>query len=345
MAVGDTLPHCTGTGTDADPYIYTTAQGFLEAIAVAEAYVEAGQQNLVFDANDGVISRVIFYCQSVEGKGTTIRNLIALNWSSSDTGYLIHVKSTTSLSVSHLNFYNMCVINATTNYTVTGYIRDNGAERKTTTFLYCNFTGVFRGMALQNGEGLFKTLSYNDSFIRKCYYNNCTFNININSAAATSNNQPGLHIFQGASDYTEGYLNNCVVSISGIYKGSLSSSTDWKALSVVYSYRCVGCTFTNSGTTPIKITSNVSYIQYVFRSGSAYNYIKHYASPIAGATNVSMRFTNASNTLLNRSRITNYLLDSGAVISMQETDPTQTDYIYNETNLNDAGFLVGQVIE
>lgn len=40
--VGDTLPHCTGTGTQADPYIFTTAEGFVEAIAVTDSYIEAG---------------------------------------------------------------------------------------------------------------------------------------------------------------------------------------------------------------------------------------------------------------------------------------------------------------
>ena len=68
MAVGDTLPHCSGTGTSADPYIYSTAQGFKEAIAVSNAYVKAATENLVFDVNDGVLSNIIrFYCINLDG--------------------------------------------------------------------------------------------------------------------------------------------------------------------------------------------------------------------------------------------------------------------------------------
>ena len=37
MAVrGDRLPHCSGTGESADPYIFTDEIGFMEAIDVEE---------------------------------------------------------------------------------------------------------------------------------------------------------------------------------------------------------------------------------------------------------------------------------------------------------------------
>lgn len=67
MVVGDTLPHCSGTGAENDPYIYSDVVGFLEAIAVDGSYVQASQTGLVFDANDGVISQVNFYCAYIDG--------------------------------------------------------------------------------------------------------------------------------------------------------------------------------------------------------------------------------------------------------------------------------------
>lgn len=53
----------------------------------------------------------------------------------------------------------------------------------------------------------------------------------------------------------------------------------------------------------------------------------------------------ASKTLVNRSRLPANMTISGTCISMQEADPTASDYIYNAENLADAGFLVGTVIE
>ena len=41
MAVGDSLPHCSGTGTSGDPYIFTTEQGLKEAIAVDDCVYES----------------------------------------------------------------------------------------------------------------------------------------------------------------------------------------------------------------------------------------------------------------------------------------------------------------
>lgn len=47
-----TLIHCTGSGTSSDPYIYTTPEGFYEAIVSGnDKYVEAGVENLMVDCN------------------------------------------------------------------------------------------------------------------------------------------------------------------------------------------------------------------------------------------------------------------------------------------------------
>ena len=101
MAVGDTLPHCIGTGTSADPYKYSTAEGFVEAIVVEGAYVEAAVENLSFDVNDGVVpSTITINNASFNGKGTTIRNLYTLG-----SGTLVSISnSRVSATIRNINF-------------------------------------------------------------------------------------------------------------------------------------------------------------------------------------------------------------------------------------------------
>lgn len=107
MAVGDTLPHCTGTGTSADPYKYSTAEGFNEAIAVEDAYVEAATENLIFDVNDGVIpNTLVITCYNLNGKGTTIRNL----YLTSSGNIISFANGNKNYVVSNMNFYNMLAV-------------------------------------------------------------------------------------------------------------------------------------------------------------------------------------------------------------------------------------------
>lgn len=87
--IGDTLPHCTGTGTQADPYIFDSEEGFLEAIAVPNAYAEAGVSAMTWDCNNRIITApIVMYCDSLKCKGLTIKNPLIQNNNSA----IFHVK-------------------------------------------------------------------------------------------------------------------------------------------------------------------------------------------------------------------------------------------------------------
>ena len=104
----------------------------------------------------------------------------------------------------------------------------------------------------------------------------------------------------------------------------------------------LNCTVMNKATNPIVIDGNRTIT--ITQTSAEYNYFKPYITQSSGSTVTLNVGSNASKTLVNRSRIDNVSI-SGTCISMQEDDPTQSDYIYNAQNLADAGFLVGTVIE
>ena len=158
--IGETLPHCTGTGTQADPYIYTTEEGFKEAIAVIKSYVEAGESNLSFDANNGVITQVTFRCSYIDGKGTTIRNLFTQN---SNTN-LVYFQTDTNgyaIEVDNMNFYNM-YISTTSVWQKARFIFDAGSNYQDHTkfFKNCNFTGVYKGTPHASDDAMVQANQY-----------------------------------------------------------------------------------------------------------------------------------------------------------------------------------------
>ena len=74
-------------------------------------------------------------------------------------------------------------------------------------------------------------------------------------------------------------------------------------------------------------------------SDSGYNYHKMYVD-----TSGNLSLTDSSG-LINSDRYTATGTKSLSGIVMQEHDDTASDYIYDATNLSNAGFIVGEVIE
>lgn len=323
--VGDTLPHCTGTGTQADPYIYNSEEGFIEAIAVTDAYVEAGQPNLIFDANNRVVQYINPSCASIQGRNTTIRNLLA----NMTSGTLIYFSiSSQSITINDMNFYNMCLITTASDQRPK-FISTGTASGNNVTFNRCNFTGIVRGLA--HGEGYFVTGGRGVTL----NFNDCTFNINFD--VPYSANHVYLMRFTSSDNAV---LDNCTICVSG--KTPTAQNYSFYITADTFLYNCV---FTNSPTNPLRGADQMgNYFIIHGREDSSYNYFKLNVvlterSKITFATNLSKMLVNLSKITLG----TDSYIDGG--IQMQETDPTASDYIYDSDNLANAGFMVGQVIE
>lgn len=326
MAVGDTLPHCTGTGTSADPYKYSTAEGFKEAIAVVDAYVVAAVENLLFDVNEGIISSSIsIACNSLNGKGTTIRNL----YRTTEGALISTPDSGKNTYISNMNFYNMMIINNASNAQIR-VINAYNDDYRIKNFTNCNFTGIVRGSNISFYRGLITSSPNSYTGPDQGYYN-CTFNFNIEGSeySSTATGYGGL-FWANDNNYV---LSNCTICISGKFNYDFN---------LVVGYHMLNCTIMNKATNPIVIDGNRTI--YITQTSAEYNYFKPYITQSSGSTVTLNVGSNSTKTLVNRSRIDNVSI-SGTCINMQEDDSTQSDYIYNAQNLADAGFLVGTVIE
>ena len=331
--VGDTLPHCTGTGTQADPYIYTTEVGFKEAIEVIKSYVEAGEENLSFDANNGVITQVTFRCKYIDGKGTTVRNLFTQNSSTAlvrtytdSDGYTMDIRN--------MNFYNMYII-TTSVWQMARFYYDEGSSYSghTKLFTNCNFTGVYKGLPHASSNGIFHANPSNASAFK-----NCTFNFNFD----TCSNVDFLYIFKANQDTYPIEFSNCTFCISG----KTLSATNYP-VELFYKAVMDSCVVMNSSTNPLNIASGIrSYVDMnLINSGTkfstTYNYVKLYMNH---GTYTESRFAvNNSHVLVNKTRLGVETFQGG--IQMQETDTTADDYIYDSDKLAAKGFMVGRVIE
>lgn len=337
--VGEVLPHCEGTGTQADPYIFTTEEGFIEAIAVNGAYVEAGELNLTFDANNGVFRRLRIYCRNLEGKGLTVRNLLSNNENTNLIETCLNGANCT-VYINDVNFYNMCLINNSTGQTrdYKKFIKTSGLSGtgNSTKFYRCNFTGIVKGYL----TGLFASKCYNQFSYDTLHFIDCTFNVNLDVPKNTQVSSDYNTIFGDSNCNNDDFrLINCTVCLSGTTRQDESG----RDVSLIYNVRIENTVLTNSPTNPLISTTNTNYGNYYLRlkSGSTYSYCKLYIQRPNYPSGSYLVVSNASQLLCNVTRTGSV---SGTCIKMQETDPTQTDYIYNAENLANAGFLVGQVI-
>lgn len=326
--VGDTLTHCTGTGVEADPYIYNTVDGFLEAINVFNAYVEAGVDNLIFDALEMPASQIEFKCKQIDGKNTSIRNLLANN--ESKTLISLYASTNYNIIIKNMNFFNMTVISNSSDIKpkiigiAHGELDITLWEHE---FHNCNFTAVLMGSP--HTDAYIHTRGHSPWYKGSYYFNGCSFNfvLKFNSGVLGS-----VSIFrQLESDYI--HLNNCALKFSG----EALSDTNLYLLDGV---KATDCVLLNSQTSPLENKSDGRIIINL-TSDSGYNYMKMYITMNGG----SLTLDNCNTLLVNKSKIDDPSKISGTCILMQEEDPTANDYIYNETNLSNAGFLIGTVVE
>ena len=326
-SVGENIPGCSGTGTSGDPYKYENATGFKNAIAVVDAYVVANEENMVFDVNDGIIpSSLSIACNSLNGKGTTIRNLYRTT-----AGALISTPSSNKNTyISNMNFYNMMLINNAAN-TEIRIINTYNNDYRTKNFTNCNFTGIIRGSAINFYKGLIASNANSYTGNDQGFYN-CTFNFNIDGSEYSSSASSYGLFWSIDNNYV---MSNCTICISGKFNYDFY---------LVNNYHMINCTVMNKSTNPIVISGN--HTIYITQNSAEYNYFKPYITQSSGDTVTLNVGNNASKTLVNRSRIDNVSI-SGTCISMQEDDPTSpdNDYIYDAENLANAGFLIGTVIE
>lgn len=338
MAVGDTLPHCTGTGTSADPYIFSTEEGFIEAIVVSGAYVEASENNLIFNANNGVFRRLNIYCRNLEGKGLTVLNLLS-DFENANLINLCSSGANCTVVVNDVNFYNMCILSNNSNdrnkntFLTTNV---NSGTGNNTRFNRCNFTGILKGYL----TGLFRSKSYNQFSYDTLLFSDCTFNINLDVPKNNSISEGSMCVFGDDNCANDNFtLSNCTVCISGITRQDSSGYS----VSLLYNVKIQNVCIMNDPLNPLISSSNTNYGNYYLRlkSGSTYSYCKLYIQRPNYPSGTHLVVSGASMLLCNVSRTGSI---SGTCIQMQETDPTASDYIYDADNLANAGFLVGTVI-
>lgn len=338
--VGDTLPHCTGTGTSADPYIFSTAEGFLEAIVVNQAYIEASTSNLSFDFNNVTYTLPLYF----NFKSLTAKNLTILNILNMDNNIISIVDINTSTSIGHdrditgLNMYNVTIIkygnwmrliNAPAGY--------YGGTMK---FTNCNFAGILLGYgnnstSTNNRETL---IGYQGSESRSTAlsFENSTFNFHLKDTTNTTS----AFLFAANTGSKPCVFKNCSICISG----NVPNKSVYIANGMYVDFDNV--TITNSATNDltcnffgIQTAANASYM--------GYNYYKLNvnAHNVNGGTDIYIRDSLA---LINKSKLHPYTANNwdfnGNTMVMQEDDPSASDYIYNDANLQAHGFLVGQVI-
>ena len=346
--VGDTLPHCTGTGTQADPYKFDSATGFLEAIDVEGAYVEAKNSSMSFDCNDGVITPTInFKCLYINGKGLVIVNALIHNssnpiikvsggttaWDEYETGDIQEIRN--------INFYNFCIINYNLAMTLITSDFNTDNKYKVSKFINCNFAGRCVGYPpytshTDTGHHFIGHINiYSSEGQIQYHFINCTLNVNLSDPTQTTGKKLVFHSFWNSLADGEGYvyLENTTICFSGSIKYTFSLSD----ASVVMNNATTMSPLDKSANKLVcgSYINNVKFVSEL----SGYNYHKMYVETTGDLT------VSDSQGLINSDRYTATGTKSLSGIVMQEHDSTASDYIYDENNLANAGFFVGQVIE
>lgn len=353
-SVGDTLAHCTGTGTQADPYIFNSPEGFMEAIVVRDAYVEASTTSMEFDCNncgDVITAPLAFLCRYFDGKGLTILNLLIqgvdntsfIRCGYNDPNSTVITNPNHDYVLKNINFYNFCALISEQTVSLMSTVRFSAYPCYYFNMINCNFAGIYVGYPKWNSRtNIIQPPSAGTNDYGFQYkFDKCTFNIHF-KAPAISDSRCTFVFAPYTSEWqqTAAFFNNCTVCLSGTVPftvnlcGILSGSSDVRYGNSSWN----SCTFVNSRTNPLNCANYLAMIR--ISGSSGYNYYKMTINP---SSNI---YINDTYGLINMSRIGQASsANSITGIKMQEDDPTASDYIYNDENLANAGFLVGQVIE
>lgn len=331
----------TGTGTQADPYVFDDVADFLRAISITGAYVTAKSSDMQFNCNTETITFPIdFKCRYFDGKGLTILNPVVDN-----TGVpiiLVHGYSVINWSggepqvIKNLNVYNYIfrVAGTTTCLMTDDWDSDGGYKR--CSFEHCNFAGSIFGYPEDLGY-----LGLGTAFIghnRDNRYMNwvkyelvdCTLNIHFDDAT-NHDVYFWLHSGDTTGDFGESYLyfNGSTLSMSGTSNLKIEfGNTAGKGLIVE---------------SPLDMSDYNLQCQsfnglLISRGDSGNNEHRMYVETTGDIT------VNNDIGLIITDRYTAGETKSLSGIVMQENDASDIDYVYNENNLANAGFPVGEVI-
>lgn len=317
-----------GSGTAQDPYIFTTPEEFKEAIAINNVYVEAGEENLVFDSGKDNIPSCIFRSRQFDGKGLTIRNMVnsatyphLVELSCSGGNHVIDIRNT--------NFTNiMTTYAASSSYWQWVYsnVADNTAYIRN-----CNFAGILRGPMPFAGECPVVLNSQRYDYLNLY---DCTFNINMDNPRQGEQH----YLFELNHQYSE--MNNCTICLSGVIRDRLA---------ILNGSTMQKCTIMNKPTNPLKIDhTSGSVTMELDARGSYQNYIKLYVEKIGNATPILdlINSSRSAKILVNKTRLGSYTtVNNGGIIMYEDDSEGAENYIYSATNLNAKGFTVGEDVE
>ena len=277
--VGNTLPHCTGDGSQANPYVFNTPEGFLEAIVVEHAYIEAAttQTPLVFDCNNvSMPIPWVFNFDYLDCKGLTILNVLSDHSSEA----IIRIRGSFSRTIKNLNMFNICIITQgrPAPLIFQEWQAYGGAEYYAD-FMNCNFAGIFIGYALGYGDLQTQSLlgrecsNYNYATVR-LRFTNGTFNFNLRNPYPSTN-----YPFYFAQSNLGMYFRNCTLRFSGQHNGGFYLDRQDETYNRLYFNNV---TILNSPTTPLIINYYNSAKLSVGQDStfSGYNYYKLYVQAL-----------------------------------------------------------------
>lgn len=331
----------TGSGTQADPYVFENVADFLNAINITEAYVEAKKSNMQFNCNtDEITLPIDFKCRSFDGKGLTILNPVVQNTNTAIV--LVHGYERAAYSapepqvLKNLNIYNYVfqMAGATTCLLSDDFSNNNGYKR--CRFENCNFAGSISGYPndlRSSGIGTAFIGHNSDSYYGnwlKYELVNCTLNIHFNDA---TNHDVYFWLSHGTRS---GYYGQSYLYLEGTTI-SMSGSSNLKIQ--------FGNTVGKGATIESPLDSIDSKLQCqsfnesLISKGDSGNNEHRMFVETTGDITIS---DSIGLILSNRYDAGGAATFSGIV--MQETDPTAQNYAYNEQNLNTAGFPIGRVI-
>ena len=326
--VGDNIPGCTGTGEANNPYIYSDANGFIAAVGVLGAYVEADTANEFFDFNSVSYTLPIeINCLSLKAKNTTLFNVLSTDGSSI---IKFDKEKKSNRVIDHLNIYNFCMIlysnsagEGTQLLESAWMSSDQACLVKCTS---CNFAGVVIGYsATTTGlSGRSTLIGYHASSIN--YYShvfvfeNCTFNVHLKDTTNTASSFTFASFggYGSPSSMPPSAFKNCTVCISGdvpnkaVYIGGNSVALN-------------NVTLMNDESNPLRCAwyhTNISN-----NDASGYNYHKNYVSTTSTLYDQSI-YINDRLGLINRTRFkpyNNQFVATNLNLVMQEYDISNPD--------------------
>lgn len=318
----------SGSGTAQDPYIFTTPEEFKEAIAINNAYVEAGESNLVFDSGKDNVPNCLFRSRQFDGKGLTIRNMV----NSSTNTHLVELSCSGGnhvIDIRNTNFTNLMTnYDSTESYWQWVYsdVSDNTAYIKN-----CNFAGIARGPMPYAGAS---ALIHNTQSYQYLNISDCSFNINLDLPRRGNRST----IFYLGNAWSE--MTNCTTCLSGTIRDSISIF-NWFVLKK--------CTLMNKPTNPLKVDHSSGSIYLEIDSRDAFqNYVKLYVEKVGNATPVLdlMNSSRSAKILVNKTRLgASSNVVNGGIIMYEDDSQGADKYIYSATNLNANGFTVGEDVE